>query len=85
MIEYAYSLTGGAFPVIKEFDIDAATVIKKGEVVKLTAGKVTSLGETTQTETYLGVTQLRCSASESCTFRLRQHGTCRSSVCDFPR
>src|SRR5215211_4483135 len=31
------------------------------------------------------MTHLPRLVSERCTFRLRQHGTCRSSVCGFPR
>ena len=34
-------------------------------------------------DSYVGLTQLGCSASQSRSFCLRQHGTCQSSVCRF--
>lgn len=61
MFEYAYDLSGTAFPVIKEFDIADATAVSKGEAVLLpvaasgTIGVVTA-GGTTYTTGYLGVT-----------------------------
>jgi hypothetical protein len=61
MFEYAYDLSGCAYPVIKEFDCADATALSKGEAVLLpvaasgTTGIVTA-GGTTYTTGYLGVT-----------------------------
>ena len=61
MFEYAYDLSGCAYPVIKEFDCADATALSKGEAVLLpvaasgTTGIVTA-GGTTYTAGYLGVT-----------------------------
>jgi hypothetical protein len=46
MFEFAYDLAGAMYPIIREFPIAAATNLKKGEVVVLTAGKVVSAGTT---------------------------------------
>lgn len=56
-ISYAYDLSGGAVPVIREFDIATATVIEKGEVVRmdLTTGLVVAVGDQDQDDPYLGV------------------------------
>jgi hypothetical protein len=45
-LAYAYDLSGCMTPVILRFPIAEATVIEKGEVVVLTAGKVVSAGQT---------------------------------------
>lgn len=54
-IQYAYDLSGSAYPVIKEFDIASNTAIEMGEAVVLTAGFVTAIGDTDQDDPYLGV------------------------------
>lgn len=56
-ISYAYDLSGGEIPVIREFDIATATAIEKGEVVKLdlATGLVVAVGDTDQDDPYLGV------------------------------
>jgi hypothetical protein len=53
-MEYAYD-SASDFPVIKEYDIAAGTVIEKGEVVKLVDGLVVAVGDTDQDDPYLGV------------------------------
>lgn len=53
--EYAYDLSGCTYPVEKEFYIASATVIEKGEVVKLVDGAVVAVGDTDQDDPYLGV------------------------------
>lgn len=57
-ISYAYDLSAsGVAPVIREFDIAAATVIEMGEVVKidLATGYVVAVGDVDQDDPYLGV------------------------------
>lgn len=51
--KYAYDLSGCSYAVTKEFPIAAATAIKKGAVVTLSAGKIVA-GGTTPT-TLLGI------------------------------
>ncbi len=56
-ISYAYDLAGIDYPVIREFDIAAATAIELGEVVKLdlATGYVVAVGDVDQDDPYLGV------------------------------
>jgi hypothetical protein len=54
MFEYAYDLSGNAFPVIKEFPIAAATAVVKGSIVRLSGGFVDNV-DADQDDPYLGV------------------------------
>lgn len=54
MFEYAYDLSGCAYPVIKEFPIATSTNVSKGEVVALTAGLVVEV-DADQDDPLLGV------------------------------
>lgn len=69
MFEYAYDLSGCAYPVIKEFDCADGTALSKGEAVLLpvaasgTTGIVTA-GGTTYDKGYLGVTAEAKTASD---------------------
>lgn len=53
--EYAYDPASPDVPSVKEYDIAAATVIKKGQVVKLTNALVTAAGAVAATYLVLGV------------------------------
>lgn len=55
MIEFAYDLAGVMQPVRRKFPIASNTAIEKGEIVKLTAGFVTAVGDTDQDDPYLGL------------------------------
>ena len=52
--EYAYDLSGCAYPVIKEFDVADGTHFFKGEIVRLTDGYLVA-GATDYTTDYIGV------------------------------
>lgn len=54
MFEYAYDLSGNAFPVIKEFPIATSTAIVKGSIVVLSGGFVDNI-DADQDDPYLGV------------------------------
>lgn len=58
-MSFAYDLAGSDFEVIREFDIGTATVIEKGEVVRmnLATGLVVAVGDADQDDPYLGVAQ----------------------------
>ena len=61
--EYAYDLSGCAYPFIKEFDVADATAIKKGELVRLSAGYLVA-GGADYTTPYLGVAAQDKAASD---------------------
>lgn len=75
-ISYAYDLGMNGVPVIREFDIAAATVIELGEVVRLdlTTGYVVAVGDADQDDPYLGVAAESHSGTAS-TFNPRENGT----------
>lgn len=56
-ISYAYDLSGIDYAVEREFDIAAATVIERGEVVRLNlaTGLIVAVGDVDQDDPYLGV------------------------------
>lgn len=54
MFEYAYDLSGCAYPVIKEFPIATSTNVSRGEVVGLTAGLVVEV-DSDQDDPILGI------------------------------
>jgi hypothetical protein len=85
--EYAYDLSGCAYPVIKEFPIVTNTNVSKGEVVALTAGFVVEV-DADQDDPVLGVaaenhdgsstgqtgTSIKVYCSPSAVFKLRATG-----------
>jgi hypothetical protein len=65
MFEYCYSLVGNEV-IVKEFDIADATAISKGELVRITAGKVVA-GGSDYTTPYAGVTAESKAANDGVT------------------
>jgi len=54
-IRYAYNMNGSSYEVIKAFPIATGTVIEKGEIVLLTTGFITAIGDVEQNDPYLGM------------------------------
>jgi len=54
-IRYAYNMNGSSYEVINAFPIATGTVIEKGEIVLLTAGFITAIGDADQNDPYLGM------------------------------